>query len=170
MGNRLFLYFGSGWLLVEVFNFVIDRYRLDPVFLDHIILIVVFGLPATLIYSFFKGRFNKIAVGLQAINVVGMVAVIFYFLSNPLALNPGKLRFLKLYDGKSSAFQSINSLAVLPFSNNMGDDSQEYLLAGMHDGLINEISQLGSIHTVHLYSDDRPTYLWLRCFFLIFRS
>jgi len=138
----------SAWFLVEIFNFVIERYSLDPVLLDLFILVIIFGLLATLIYTFFKGRFNKIAAGLQILNGIGVVAILFYFLSNPLALNPGKLRLIKLYEKKSSALKSLNSLAVLPFSNNLGDDSQEYLLAGMHDGLINEIGQLGSIHII----------------------
>ena len=99
LGNRLFIYFGSAWLLVEVFNFVIDRYSLDPVFLDFLILIVVFGLPATLIHYFFKGRFNKIAVGFQTLNVIGTIIVLIYFLLHPLSLNPGKLRIIKLYEG-----------------------------------------------------------------------
>jgi len=138
----------SAWFLVEIFNFVIARYSLDPVLLDLFILVIIFGLLATLIYTFFKGRFNKTAVVLQIINVIGVIAILFYFLSNPLALNPGKLRLIKLYEKKSSALKSLNSLAVLPFSNNLGDDSQEYLLAGMHIGLINEISQLGSIRII----------------------
>jgi class 3 adenylate cyclase/TolB-like protein len=138
----------TAWLPIEIFNFVIEKYSLDPVLLDFFILIIIFGLPATLIYSFFKGRFNKIAVGLQILNGIVTIAVLFYFLTNPLALNPGKLRLIKLYDGKSSALQSLNSLAVLPFSNNMGDDSQKFLLAGMHDGLISEIGRLGSIRII----------------------
>jgi len=148
IGNRLFVYFGSAWLLIEVFNFVIDRYNLEPVLLDLIIIAAVFGLSATLIYSFLKGKFNKIAIGLQVLNVVGALFVLNFFLYNPLSLNPGKLRLIKLYEGKSSALQSLNSLALLPFSNNMDDGSQEYLLAGMHDGLINEIGKLGSIHII----------------------
>lgn len=147
-GNRLLFYFGSGWLLVEVFNFVIERYDLDPVFLDYLILITIFGLPATIIYSFFSGGFNKIAIVLQVLNGISAIALMVFFFLNPLALNPGKLRVLKLYEGKSSALQSLNSLAVLPFTNNLGNDSQEYLLDGMHDGLINEIGQLGSIHII----------------------
>ncbi|MGB5204827.1 adenylate/guanylate cyclase domain-containing protein [Eudoraea sp.] len=138
----------SAWLPIELFNYVIERYSLDPVLLDLFILVTIFGLPATLIFSYFKGRFNRIAVGLQILNGIAMIAVLFYFLTNPLALNPGKLRLIKLYEGKSSVFKSLNSLAVLPFSNNLGDDSQKYLLAGMHFGLINEIGQLGSIHVI----------------------
>ncbi|MGB5500290.1 MAG: adenylate/guanylate cyclase domain-containing protein, partial [Maribacter sp.] len=142
------IYMLIAWLVIEVFNFVIERYRLDPVLLDFFILITLFVLPAILIYYFFKGRFNKKALGLQILNGIAMVAVLFYFLTNPLALNPGKLRLVKLYEGKSSALKSLNSLAVLPFSNNLGDDSQKYLLAGMHQGLISEIGQLGSIRII----------------------
>ncbi len=138
----------SAWLPIELFNYIIEILSLDHVLLDFFILVIIFGLPATLIYSFFKGRFNKIAVGLQILNGIALIAVLFYFLTNPLALNPGKLRLIKLYEGKSSALKSLNSLAVLPFSNNLGDDSLKNLLAGMHAGLINEIGQLGSIHII----------------------
>lgn len=138
----------SAWLPIELFNYIIERFSLDPVLLDFFILLTIFGLPATLIYSLFKGRFNRIAVGLQILNGIAMIVVLLYFLSNPLALNPGKLRLIKLYEGKSSALKSLNSLAVLPFSNNLGADSQKYLLAGMHDGLISELGQLGSIRVI----------------------
>ncbi len=138
----------SAWLPIELFNYIIERFSLDPVFLDFFILVTIFGLPAALIYSLFKGRFNRIAVGLQILNGIATIAVLFYLLNNPLALNPGKLRLIKLYEGKSSALKSLNSLAVLPFSNNLGDDSQKYLLAGMQDGLISELGQLGSIRVI----------------------
>ena len=142
------IYMVSAWFLIEIFNFFIEEYRLDPVLLDFFILITLFGFPAIFIYSYFKKRFNRKAVGLQILNVIAMLAILFYFLTNPLALNPGKLRLIKLYEGKPNALNSLNSLAVLPFSNNLGDDSQKYLLDGMHDGLINEIGQLGSIRII----------------------
>jgi len=43
---------------------------------------------------------------------------------------------------------SIQSLAVLPFSNYTGDSSQAYLASGMHFGLIGEMGQLGAIQVI----------------------
>jgi AraC-like DNA-binding protein/TolB-like protein/Tfp pilus assembly protein PilF len=42
----------------------------------------------------------------------------------------------------------IESIAVLPFDNFTGDSSLDYLVAGMHDALIGEIGQLGSIRVI----------------------
>ena len=42
----------------------------------------------------------------------------------------------------------INSIAVLPFDNYTGDDSQAFLIFGMHDALISELGQLGAIRVI----------------------
>ena len=42
----------------------------------------------------------------------------------------------------------IKSIAVLPFDNYTNDNSQEFLVFGMHDALIGEIGQLGTIRVV----------------------
>ena len=42
----------------------------------------------------------------------------------------------------------IKSIAVLPFDNYTGDDSQAFLVFGMHDTLISELGQLGAIRVV----------------------
>jgi len=42
----------------------------------------------------------------------------------------------------------INSIAVLPFDNYTGDESQAFLVFGMHDALISELGQLGAIRVV----------------------
>ena len=42
----------------------------------------------------------------------------------------------------------IKSIAVLPFDNYTGDDSQAFLVFGMHDALISELGQLGAIRVV----------------------
>ncbi|MFY0689293.1 MAG: hypothetical protein JXQ90_19135 [Cyclobacteriaceae bacterium] len=146
--RQILVYLGSAWLLVEVSNFIIDRYNFDPVLIDIIILFVLFGLPATVIHSLFIGRFNVKAVALQALNVIGALAVVFYFLTHPLSMNPGQLRVLKLDGGKVSELSSLKAVAVLPFSNYLGDESQAYLLAGMHDGLIAEMGKLTNFRTI----------------------
>ena len=44
--------------------------------------------------------------------------------------------------------KKIKSIAVLPFDNYTGDDSQSFLVFGMHDALIGELGQLGAIRVV----------------------
>ena len=50
---------------------------------------------------------------------------------------------------------SIDSLAVLPFSNDSGDPNAEYLSEGITQGLINTLSQLPSLKVVSLISAYR---------------
>lgn len=42
----------------------------------------------------------------------------------------------------------IKSIAVLPFDNYTGDESQAFLVFGMHDALIGELGQLGAIRVI----------------------
>ncbi len=42
----------------------------------------------------------------------------------------------------------IRSIAVLPFDNYTGDESQAFLVFGMHDALISELGQLGGIRVI----------------------
>ena len=42
----------------------------------------------------------------------------------------------------------IRSVVILPFSNYTGDESKVYLASGMHDALISELGQLGSVRVI----------------------
>jgi len=57
------------------------------------------------------------------------------------------LGFLTKLFNKSQETQ-ISSLAVLPFSNLMNDQDQDYFVAGMHDALITELSKIGVFRVI----------------------
>ena len=42
----------------------------------------------------------------------------------------------------------INSIAVLPFENQSGDNEKDYIVAGMYTGLISELSQLSALRVI----------------------
>lgn len=44
--------------------------------------------------------------------------------------------------------RSIRSIVILPFANYTGDEGQVYLASGIHDALISELGQLGTIRVV----------------------
>lgn len=147
IGKNLAIYLGSAWVIMEASNFFIERYGLDPMLLDVLIILLVFGIFISLVFNFFKGRWNKKAIAFQTAIIILSVISVQYFLTHPLNLNPRALRIIKLGE-KRDPFSHLSSIAVLPFSNYMGDESQEYLLAGMHDGLITEMGKLGQIRTI----------------------
>jgi len=149
VGQALAVYIGSTWVFVEALGFLISNYNWDPVLLDIVILLMVFGVPTTLIYASFSGRWNKKAILLHAINGLLSILVLGFFIMNPHRMRPDKLRVAKLSGYEKIALPGLNSVAVLPFTNYISDKKEdEYLLAGMHDGLITEIGKLGSIRTI----------------------
>ncbi|WP_424962838.1 hypothetical protein [Ekhidna sp.] len=147
LSKRLIFYLGGAWVVVESFSFLVQRYDLDPGLIDLLILLILFGFPATLIYSSFQGRWNWKPLLLQVINLVLAFSLIFYYVVHPSILSPDKLRFLKVTKAPTSEVNDLKGIAVLPFLNNMGED-QGYIVAGMHDGLITEIGKLGNLKVV----------------------
>jgi TolB-like protein len=147
IGRSITIYLGSAWVIMEASNFFIDRYHLEPLLLDILIILLVFGAFMTLVFNAFTGRWNKKAIIFQFIIVLLALSSVVTFSFNPSLFNPSKLRVLPL-SKKENPFEGLHAIAVLPFSNFMGDDSQEYLLAGMHDGLISEIGKLGNLRVI----------------------
>jgi len=43
---------------------------------------------------------------------------------------------------------SVKSIAILPFANYTGDENRAYFVAGMHDALISELGQIGTIRVI----------------------
>jgi len=53
------------------------------------------------------------------------------------------------YESQRQQFASeIRSVVILPFTNYTGDESKVYLASGMHDALISELGQLGSVRVI----------------------
>jgi len=59
-----------------------------------------------------------------------------------------RLRSKKKTEQNAGTGNEIGSIAVLPFENHTGDASQTFLAFGMHDALIGELGQLGSIRVL----------------------
>ncbi|MDB4584901.1 helix-turn-helix domain-containing protein, partial [Draconibacterium sp.] len=69
---------------------------------------------------------------------------------------PGEVRKRYVSESNSSEIiqaiekpkNQIKSIAVLPFDNYTGDESQAFLVFGLHDALISELGQLGAIRVI----------------------
>ena len=146
--KTLIVYLGGAWVLIEALNFLIDKYNWNTTILDVIILLVIFGLPAVLIYTWFQQKFTRKAIILQAINGVVAIAVIVFTLSSPGSLNPTQLRLLKFKDNQKQLAESIQSILVLPFDNYTGNEDSEYYVAGMHSSLITDLGQIGALRVI----------------------
>lgn len=147
VGKSLAIYLGSAWVIMEASNFFIDRYDLEPLLLDVLIILIVFGAFITIIYKSFNGRWNKKAIVLQAFIVIGSLVFVGYFVTNPANINPRALRFIKI-GHHQNPLEGLESVAVLPIQNNLPNSENDYLLAGLHDGIITELGTLGTLKTI----------------------
>lgn len=148
IGKTIFVYLGSAWIFIEAFNFLIDRYNFNTVFLDVIILLVIFGLPATIIHTWFRHQFTSKSIIFHAINIILAASTIGYNFVNPDSLNPTEIRLLNFKSNQKKVAESINSIAILPFSNYSGNSDNDYLSAGIHDALISAMGQVGAIRVI----------------------
>ncbi|MGJ3235841.1 hypothetical protein [Marivirga sp.] len=148
IGKSIIVYIGSAWLFLEVTNFIVDRFALDSALVDTLLWLVIFGLPAFIIYTVFSNPSSKKAIILQSINAILAIVVIGYHLVDPSRLDPSKLRLIRFKNEQAAVASSIRSIAVLPIKNYSGDQSKDYLSAGIHDALISEIGKLGAIRVI----------------------
>lgn len=143
--KTLLVYLGGAWVFIEAINFLIDKYDWNTTIVDILILLVIFGLPALLIFMWFQQKFTRKAIVLQVLNAIVALAVIGFTLVNPDQLNPTQLRLLKFKDNQKQLAESIESLVILPFDNFTGNDELEYFVAGMQSSLITDIGRIGAL-------------------------
>ena len=148
IAKTLIVYLGGAWVIIEALNFLIDKYHWNTTILDVLILLVIFGLPAVLIYTWFNQKFTRKAIILQVINGVIALTVIGFTMVNPGKLNPTQLRLLKFKDNQKQLAESIQSIAILPFDNFTGSDEFEYYVAGMHSGLIGDLGKISALSII----------------------
>ena len=148
IGRILLVYLGSAWVFIEALNFLIDKYNWHAAVLDVLILLVIFGLPASVIYAWFHQKFTRKAIFLQLFNGIVAISVIRYDLINADSFNTTELRLIRFKDSQKELAKTIRSIAILPFDNYTGNDHQKHLILGMHDALISELGQLGALRVI----------------------
>jgi TolB-like protein len=141
IGKTLVVYLGGAWVVIEAFTFLSNRYEWPGYTIDVLMLILVFGLPATLIYTWFYRVFSRTAIILQVANIGLAVGVISYSVSSQ-QLIASTVKPIHISN------KTIGSLAVLPIDNITGDENQEYFALGMQDAIINELGQISSLRVI----------------------
>lgn len=146
--KHLFVYLGSAWVVIEALNFLIDKYYWNSGVLDILILVIIFGLPALVIFLWFDRKFSKNAIILHSVNLALMFSVIGFSLARPGSLDPNQIRVFRFKDDQKRLAHKVRALAVLPFSNYTGNDSNTPVILGMHDALINELGRISAIRVI----------------------
>ncbi|MCK5702181.1 MAG: hypothetical protein KAI29_13545 [Cyclobacteriaceae bacterium] len=146
--KTLLVYLGGAWVFIEAINFLIDKYDWNTTIVDVLIILVIFGLPALLIYTWYQQKITRKAIILQTINGILALAVITFTLASPDQLNPTQLRLLKFKDNQKQLAESIQSLVILPFDNFTGNDELGYFVSGMQSSLITDMGRIGALRVM----------------------
>jgi TolB-like protein len=140
IGQTVVVYLGSAWVILEAFGFFAQRYGWDQRLFDAFLVLLLFGLPATLFVRWFQesdspGSRRKQIV-LHSINAV--LALSFVVLSWGATRSTTK--------SIASVTKPEKSIAVLPFTNLSRDPEQEYFSDGITDDIISKLYKIANLH------------------------
>ena len=145
IAEALAIYLGSAWVLREGLKFIVEKYNWTIWISDSLTILVIFGLPALLIYLWYNENLTKKALLYQSINLIIALSLIGFDLFNPGELKTISSQIIHSKKSKKYIAKSINSLVVLPFENYTGDDSLEYFVSGMHNALSGDIGKISAL-------------------------
>ncbi|MGB5431186.1 adenylate/guanylate cyclase domain-containing protein, partial [Eudoraea sp.] len=135
----------SASVLIELIAFMVAKNNLDEGLVDIATLVLVFLITGYLIFVLLRGKRVALILTLVGNLLIG-IATIAYYSINPLTFNPSVLRLVNLDWGTQNK-DSQNSVVLLPTSNYISEE-KKYEIAGIHDGLINEIGKRGSVRVI----------------------
>ena len=135
----------SATILIELIAFMVAKNNHDEGLIDVASLVLVFLITGYLLFVLFKGNRVKLILALVGNVLIGIVVIGYYFL-NPLLFDLSSLRLVKVDWGVQSN-DSQNSLVLLPTSNYISEE-KKYEIAGIHEGLINEIGKRGTVRII----------------------
>ncbi|MGB5386126.1 MAG: hypothetical protein WBN20_05010, partial [Eudoraea sp.] len=125
--------------------FLVAKNNLDEGLAEIATLVLVFLITGYLIFVLLRGKRVALILTLVGNLLIG-IATIAYYSINPLTFDPSVLRLVNLDWGTQNK-DSQNSVVLLPTSNYISEE-KKYEIAGIHDGLINEIGKRGSVRVI----------------------
>jgi TolB-like protein/Flp pilus assembly protein TadD len=144
MFRTALLYLGGAWAILEFTGFFVDTYGLSARIINVVLLLLALGLPATLIIAWYHGetgpqQVHRAEVSLLVVLMV-MAGIGTYRLSTAEEIGRS--------GGSAVADLGENSVAVLPFANNTGIDSLDWLGPGLSDMVTTNLAQLPGLTVV----------------------
>ncbi|MBL7847300.1 MAG: hypothetical protein JNL40_07520 [Cyclobacteriaceae bacterium] len=139
IGQTVVVYLGSAWVVLEAFGFFSQRYNWDSRLFDAFLILLLFGLPATIIFRWFQESNDpsprRKQVYLHAINtLIALVLVVMTWQAAPVTKTVVTLP------------PHNKSIAVLPFTNLSHDPEQEYFSDGITDDIISKLYKIANLH------------------------
>ncbi len=146
VGRVAVAYAVTAWALVQVADVVFPRLALPDWTVTLLIVVALAGFPAALVLAWVYDVVPDAGANAAAARpatprwvALGLVAAVL------LLAGAGAVRVWPQLIGDATRIESI---AVLPFDNLSSDEEQEFFVAGMHDALITELAQIGSVRVL----------------------
>ncbi len=138
VGQTIIVYLGSAWVLLEAFGFFTQRYRWDQRLFDAFLILLLFGLPATVLIQWFRDSNSRTTQRKQLyLHAINSFLAIFFVVKTwnaPPEYNASKSQ------------KPERSVAVLPFTNLSRDPDQEYFSDGITEDIISKLYKIGNLH------------------------
>jgi len=147
-------FIGGGWLILEVVHWIlIDHYHLPERTLDVAIVTLLGALVCTLVWRFFGGMKRRLGKVKIELIMIPLVIVVTAFVDARLILSMGETDYLRGLDPeKLIETRSNNSVAVMYFKNNTGDEDYDIWRSALCESIITDLSQS---RYVYVLSSDR---------------
>lgn len=145
------LYLGGAWALLEATNFFVQNYELSQKLVNVVILLLVLGLPAVLVITWYHGEEGRQEVERSELAILTTLFVL------------AGIGTYRISTGEETTFPGgagapaglvetvdlgAGSVAILPFTNSTGADSLDWLGPGVSDILTSNLAQLPGVDVV----------------------
>lgn len=143
--RTLIIYLGGAWVVMQVIALFIDRYDLSGFIFDVLMILIIAGIPGSVIIAWFHGesgtqKVTKLEVILHS-TLLSLAIVASVFAYNIETSNePPVIEHAE------------NTIAVLPFENISGDEKDEYFSDGITDDIITQLSKIEDIQVISRFS------------------
>jgi TolB-like protein len=140
------IYLGVAWGLTEATGFLIDNYALSRKLLDVVLLLLILGFPAALVIAWYHGEQGPQEVTRGEV----VILTLFLVLAGVGTYRIGVGEEVTRPESTASAPADLGqrSVAVLPFTNNTGADSLDWLGPGLSDLLTSNLAQVEDLSVV----------------------
>jgi TolB-like protein len=140
------IYLGVAWGLTEATGFLIENYALSRKLLDVVLLLLILGFPASLVIAWQHGEQGPQEVTRGEV----MILTLFLVLAGigTYRIGVGEEVAPSQSGATTPADLGQRSVAVLPFTNNTGADSLDWLGPGLSDLLTSNLAQVDDLSVV----------------------
>ncbi len=142
-------YLAGAWLLMQLVEVLSGRWPLPLALQRGVDLLLLVGFFVALTLAWYhgeKGRQSIAGTELLILAVLFLIAGSLLSLLRPTeeVTRDDESSLLKI----TATSESAPGIAVLPFRNLSGDPGQDYFVFGMHEALINSLSQIGGLKVI----------------------